>query len=716
MKVNRRVKNPNGSDKTTPSSSKRDNKGSKIELDDSTEQSTSNWIRFIIIIILGLVFSILNRYHVATVFENSRHFSHLSNLEREMSFRSEMGMYYSYYKRLVESPSFFEGLYDITHDNLTEYPSKINTLERFNLLPEVLISGLYRVYSSLTAHLEISTKECWQVERGSGLAPIISCVGTGDPVYFYLEVAWVCASFTTWLIFVYAFVLSDSISGAAFAVLAFFCNHGESTRVQWAPPLRETFAYPFVLTQMLLVAIILRQTKHINEENISFKNSVLIVSLSISTCVCLVLWQFSQFVLATQTLAVLIMCNLTVISKEAALIIVLGQMLGVVQSLAAMFGNELLLTSIFTCLLLSSISTLIFVSPVVEKRWNFIARGAFVMSFVTFLTLVLKTRVFTANQDSHIVNILKSKLTNFKDFHSLLYVCAPEFDFLGWEAVLNLTTTWLLPTCIIVVGFVIAHWLPLLEFKSKAHFRPLKNLEPDVVYTFLQCGMFAVMAGMVMRLKLFLTPHMCIVGALIRSQKYFKSRIGTIAHWGLFTIIVGGMCAKGYSNIMTQRNVEGEYSNIHLEELLMWIESSTERSAVFGGTMPIMASVLLSTQRPIVNHPHYEDAKLRERTKKVYSIYSRKPPEEVFKMLSLLGVEYVVLSRSWCYRESSSGCKMSDLWDVEDPINEGKPEVCKQLIANTPLPFVREFSNQEYTVLRLPTPYVELTGVKQVAI
>ncbi|RZF49142.1 hypothetical protein LSTR_LSTR008428 [Laodelphax striatellus] len=712
MTINRRNKNSNVSDKKM-SSSKRENKDCKVDVDDL---SKCNWIRIVIVLILGSAFSILNRYHVATVFENSRHLSHLSNLEREMSFRSEMGMYYSYYKRLVESPSFFDGLHDITHDNLTEYPSKINTLERFNLLPEVVISGMYRVYNRLTAHFEIATKECWQVERGSGLPPIISCVGAGDPVYFYLEVAWACASFTTSLIFLYAFVLSDSISGACFAVLAFFSNHGESTRVQWAPPLRETFAYPFVLTQMLLVAVILRQTKHVNEENMSFRNSVLIVSLSISTWLCLMLWQFSQFVLATQTLAVLIMCNLTVISKESTLIIILGQMLGVVQSLAAMFGNELLLTSIFTCLLLSSISTLIFVSPVVEKRWNFVVRGTFVMSFVTFLTLVLKTRVFTANQDSHILNILKSKLTNFKDFHSLLYVCAPEFDFLGWEAVKNLNTTWLLPTCILVFVVVLFNWLPLFEFYSKTHFRPLKNLEPDVVYTFLQCGMFAVMAGMVMRLKLFLTPHLCIVSALIRSQKYFKNLFGTTAHWGLFTIIVGGMCAKGYSNLMTQRNVEGEYSNVSLEELLMWIESNTERNAVFGGTMPIMASVLLSTHRPIVNHPHYEDAKLRERTKKVYSIYSRKPPEEVFKTLSSLGVEYVVLSRSWCYRESSSGCKMSDLWDVEDPDNQGKPEVCKQLISDTPLPFLREFSNQEYTVLRLTTPYVELKGVKQVTI
>lgn len=55
-------------------------------------------------------------------------------------------------------------------------------------------------------------------------------------------------------------------------------------------------------------------------------------------------------------------------------------------------------------------------------------------------------------------------------------------------------------------------------------------------------------------------------------------------------------------------------------ELMEWIQNFTPPTAVFAGSMQLLAGVKLCTNRHITNHPHYEDGWLRNRTHQVLGL------------------------------------------------------------------------------------------------
>ncbi|MPC34805.1 putative C-mannosyltransferase DPY19L3 [Portunus trituberculatus] len=76
--------------------------------------------------------------------ENKLWFSNIKEVEREISFRTEQGLYYSYYKQLIEAPTWIQGYQQLLRDNATEHGRTINIVHRFNILPEMIISIVYR--------------------------------------------------------------------------------------------------------------------------------------------------------------------------------------------------------------------------------------------------------------------------------------------------------------------------------------------------------------------------------------------------------------------------------------------------------------------------------------------------------------------------------------------------------------------------------------------
>jgi len=655
-----------------------------------TEPGAWSWGFTLVVITISLGMGWINQQHVSSLFENDRHFSHLSNLEREMTFRTEMGLYYSYFKTIVVSDSINDGIYNLYRNNKTEYPLTINTLKRFNLYPELVIGVLYRGLNNLG----VLRETCWTVNRGQDLDPVQSCEGLKDPPHFYLSVVWLCSGLTVSILFVLAVWLSDSLVGGLLTCACFFFNHGECTRVMWTPPLRESFAFPICLLQILAVTVTTANRRP------DWRN---IASIATSTSAFILCWQFAQFMLFTQSTVIFGLYLIGSLPIETLSSIIISLLIGLLHAVAMMFGNEML----FCSWLFSSLAACLIVSLLLASLFNlmpsvlkFISQGVVYLVLTVGLKAGL-SKALLVQDDAHVFDIFKSKFTDFKNFNTQLYTCAVEFDFLGWEMPEKTTITLLLPAALLAVAIVTFHVTRALISQTKEKSESGLMPEPAVLYTVLQTAAYAVMAILIMRLKLFLTPHLCLLTCFLASANLVRGIFRSKEfHVGAIIALLAAMSYQGFKNISEQRQIMGEYSDLHMEEMFEWIMENTPTTAVFAGPMPTMANLLLSTDRAIVNHPHFEDVGSRERTKKVYTVYSRRSPKEVHNILTDMKVDYLVLSRPWCLSVSRGGCAITELWDLEDNENKHRSPVCPQLWKK-PGPFARVFSNSEYQLLQL---------------
>lgn len=84
------------------------------------------------------------------------------------------------------APSFGAGLAQLLQDETTEAGHRINALKRFNIFPEVVLGGLFRLFSALSERMGWRTEVCYQVNRGDALPPVSSCEGVGNLHFFYV--------------------------------------------------------------------------------------------------------------------------------------------------------------------------------------------------------------------------------------------------------------------------------------------------------------------------------------------------------------------------------------------------------------------------------------------------------------------------------------------------------------------------------------------------
>ncbi|CAH6858375.1 Dpy19l2 [Phodopus roborovskii] len=593
---------------------------------------------------------ILHWIHLITLFENDRHFSHLSSLEREMTFRTEM----------------------------------------------VVIAYWYRTIVGIMDLFGMETKTCWNVTRVEPLNEVQSCEGLGDPACFYVGVIFILNGLMMGLFFIYGTYLSGSQLGGLITVVCYFFNHGEATRVMWTPPLRESFSYPFLVLQMYVLTTILR-TSTVDKKHY--------MALCFSNVAFMLPWQFAQFILFTQIASLFPMYVVGYIEPSKFQKIIYINMGSVILCFILMFGNPMYLSSYY--------SSCLIVTWVIMQKKNKIQRlGSTELQFWliqgcawwsgTIILKFLTSKICGVSDHIRLSDLIAARILRYTDFDTLIYTCAPEFDFMEQATPLRYTKTLLLPLVVFITYFIFKKVVRdiLCVLCTNTYLRSLLCVLQLIFHT-LQLLAFAALAILIMRLKLFLTPHMCIMASLICSRRLFGWLFCRVHFENVVFGILTMMSIQGCANLHNQWSIMGEFTNLPQEELIHWIRYNTRPDAVFAGAMPTMASIKLSTLHPIVNHPHYEDADLRARTKIVYSAYSRKSAAEVRDKLLELHVNYYVLEEAWCVVRTKPGCSMLEIWDVEDPSNAANPPLCSVLLKNAKPYFTTVFQNSMYRVLKI---------------
>uniref|UniRef100_A0AAQ4PKL8 Dpy-19 like C-mannosyltransferase 3 n=1 Tax=Gasterosteus aculeatus aculeatus TaxID=481459 RepID=A0AAQ4PKL8_GASAC len=634
-------------------------------------------------------------------------------MEREISFRTECGLYYSYYKQMLQAPSIQEGLSELIHDNLTESKRTINLLQRMNIYQEVFLSVLYR------------------------LLPIQSYL---EPVYFYIYTVFSLQAVYVIALYLTAWLLSGSWLAGTLSGVWYLLNRVDTTRVEFTISLRENWSLPFLALQVTAITCYLRP------QLTALQQKVLVWLMYVTTfCFCLT-WQFNQFILLVQALVIFTLDCGDFLTGTQVTTMYLVQVFGLLSVWLLQFCNSMILGS----LVLSFIVAALFIrhcqsglktgSPLVRLA-KLLLHSAMVLLLTVTINYLAK-KALQLRSDEHIFKFIKSKLALglTRDFDASLYLCEEAFGRLPLDTLERLGGTLLLYPYVLTLLLLSA----MLAAAAVHNLRPkgcsaeerkgggeerAAAFRPDVAYNLLHTLFYGLLAFSTMRMKYIWTGHMCAVAAygvcgkelwtlLLNTLRCNSRVLLRLVRYAVPLLVMGCLYYKFWPKLMEELSELREFFDPDTVELMTWISTKTPKRAVFAGSMQLLAGIKLCTGRVLTNHPHYEDKDLRERTKQVYQVYARRSPEEVHSILRAIGADYVVLENSICYeKRHSRGCRLRDLLDqanghIMDGPGENDPDLvpashprfCEAIKTETEAYgalFTRTFQNKTFHVYRV---------------
>ncbi|XP_065838350.1 protein C-mannosyl-transferase DPY19L3-like [Oscarella lobularis] len=590
--------------------------------------------------------------------ENDMFFSEIKEVEREISFRTEAGLYYSYYKELVQARTWTDGIYSLMYDNVTEHLRTVNIIERFNIHQEIILGTLYRVL------------------------PIQHLV---EPVYFYIDTVFSLYGLYGMTLFGLSWLLSGTFLGGVVTLAFVFFNRGEVTRVYFTMALRESFAFPFIYIQLGLTALYLRY-------NVGSKTKWALLSAIFATTLAFVLfWQFAQFILLLQAFALFAVQLVGIASTKKIKNLFLIHVASLLIVCVLQFGNTMVLQSFVLSFITASLlvfavqgSENIKVTSVLNGILKVVGYGC-VTVILGFAIHSLAKFIVNADSDEHITNFVKAKFgildpREMRDFDVLLYLCNEGFIFLPKFVLDNMWGTFLLPTyaLVLLMGTLTLIVSVLVKWHSSSSNGdgPLLYARPDWSYLLVQTTLYGILALTTRRFIYLWAPSMCVVaGAGICNCTVWKWAwekvkahvvVGKICQYGIILAFIGlisYLCLPRLTNDLQQLR---EFWDPDTVELMEWIKNSTAPTASFAGSMQLLAGVKLCTGRHVTNHPHYENKWLRERTKKSGQIYARQSAAKVHAFMKEIDAHYIIVEDSICLSspKPEQHCRFPDVIDI----------------------------------------------------
>ncbi|XP_041101473.1 probable C-mannosyltransferase DPY19L4 isoform X1 [Polyodon spathula] len=597
--------------------------------------------------------------YLSTYLERKFWFSSRQDLEREITFQSDGGVYYYYYKQMLEAPSFQRGLYELMRDNRTISARTINVIEQLSLYPELVTSLLYQI---------------------TGSQDVI------EPIYFYIGVVFVLQAVHVTALFVSSWIMSGTWIAGMLSVAWYIVNRTDASKIEYAIPLRDNWALPYFSCQVAALTGFLRNNINSSTEIFCY------LLVSASTFTFMVIWEYSHYVLFVQALTLFLLDSFDLVQTRKVIDIYIIYLCSIALGYFAQFQNTSILSSPLLSLVAGSVLARYLQQnmkkgPVVARLMKIMLH--FYLVFTIAFTFSFVVKKIVSSDSGHLFKLLEVKFgfNTTTDFTTNLLLCQEAFQVPSQDLFLRLTQASVLPFYILVLLVCIVSTVQMIYRRLSGE--PLVTnprledgwigQQPEVIYHVFHTIFFGSLAMVFEGLKHLWIPYVCMFAAFgvcspelwmtvfkwLRLKSVHPAVLALILSTAVPTIIGFSLWREYFPRLINELSELQEFYDPDTVELVSWIKRQVPVAAVFAGSPQMMSVVKLCSGWTVTSLPLYNDADLLKRNENIYQVYAMKSAEDIYKILTSYKANYVIIEEAVCSEMGPSrGCRVKDLLDV----------------------------------------------------